>query len=156
MKKLIIPVIIAGIVCFAATFINAQDNTSMQQTVQVNTNCRLSFSQVLNGQEDKSLDMFEDRVEYFLEEGYFWEACLIEQLRNKQNVTLHYVGYTEGERPTQTELKRLLKSAAEFKDELENYIEEQEPKNSPMHKAKKYIVLETDSGLVLDKHCHKC
>ena len=51
------------------------------------------------------------------------------------------------------ELKRLIKSAAEFKDELENYIEEQEPENSPLHNAEKYIVLKADPDLVLDRHC---
>lgn len=153
MKKLVMFITTAIIVCFAANFISAQDNTNISQAV--NANCRLSFSQVLNGKEDKSLEMFENRVEYFLEEGFFWEACLMEQMQNKQNVTLHYTGYTEGAQPTQPELKRLLKSAAEFKDELESYIEDQEPKNSPLHKAKKYIVLKTDPNLVLDKHCEK-
>ena len=125
------------------------------QTAQINANCRLSFSQVLNGKEDKSLKMFEDRVEYFLNEGFFWEACLREPLQNKKNITMHYIGHIEGKQPTQMELKRLLKSAAEFKDELEGYIEDQEPKNSPLHKAEKYVVLKTDPSLMLDKHCEK-
>ena len=155
MKKPVILITTAVIICFAATFIGAQNNTATPQTTQANANCRLSFSQVLNGKEDKSLEMFENRVEYFLEEGFFWEVCLMEQMQNKQNVTLHYIGYTEGTQPTEMELKRLLKSAAEFKDELESYIEDQEPKSSPLHKAKKYIVLKTDPNLVLDKHCEK-
>ena len=155
MKKLVILITIAVIVCFAATFLSAQDNTAAPQTVQMNANCRLSFSQVLNGKEDKSLKMFENRVEYFLEEGFFWEACLMETLQNKKNITVHYIGYTEGQQPTQTELKRLLKSAAEFKEELEDYIEDQEPKNSPLHKAERYIALKTDPNLVLDKHYQK-
>ena len=155
MKKLIILIATAAVVCFAATFISAQDNTSKPQTMQTNSNCRLSFSQVLNGKEDKALEMFENRVEYFLEEGFFWEVCLMEQMQNKQNVTLHYTGYIEGTQPTQVELKRLLKSAAEFKDELESYIKDQETKSSPLHKAKKYIVLKADPNLVLDKHCDK-
>ena len=155
MKKLVILVTIAVIVCFAATFIGAQDNTDTSQTAQIAANCRLSFSQVLNGKEDNSLEMFEDRVEYFLEEGFFWEACLMESLQSKKNITLHYTGYTEGTQPRKMELKRLLKSAAEFKDELASYIEDQEPKESPLHKAKRYIVLKTDPGLVLDKYCQK-
>lgn len=155
MKKLVILITIAIIVCFAATFISAQNNMAKPQTQQINANCRLSFSQVLNGKEDKSLDMFEDRAEYFLKEGFFWEACLMEQLQNKRNVTLHYIGYTEGAQPTQTELKRLLKSAAKFKDELEDYIEDQEPKKSPLHHAEKYIALKADPNLVLDKHCER-
>ena len=155
MKKLVILITIAVIICFAATFLSAQDNTATPQTVQMNANCRLSFSQVLNGKEDKSLKMVENRVEYFLEEGFFWEACLMETLQNKKNITVHYIGYTEGQQPTQTELKRLLKSAAEFKEELEDYIDDQEPKHSPLHKAERYIVLKTDSNLVLDKHYQK-
>lgn len=155
MKKLVILITIAVIVCFAATFIGAQNNTASSQTVQLNASCRLSFSQVLNGKEDKSLDMFEDRAEYFLKEGFFWEACLMEQMQNKQNITLHYIGYTEDTQPTQTELKRLLKSAAKFKDELEDYIEDQEPKKSPLHHAERYIALKTDPNLALDKHCEK-
>ena len=158
MKKLVIFITIAVIVCFTATFIGAQDNTAIQQTTQTaqaNASCRLSFSQVLNSKEDKSLKMFEDRVEYFLEEGFFWEACLMENLQNKKNITVHYIGYTEGQQPTKTELKRLIKSAMEFKDELESYIENQEPKSSPLHHAEKYIVLKTDPALMLDKHCHR-
>ena len=155
MKKLITLTVIAVIVCFAATFLSAQDNAAVPQTAQADASCRLSFSQVLNGQEDKTLDMFENRVEYFLEEGYFWEACLAETLQNNKNINLHYIGYTAGAQPTKTELKRLLKSAAEFKDELENYIEDQEPKNSPLHHAKKYIALKADTNLMLDKHCEK-
>ena len=155
MKKSVVLTVIAGTVCFAATFLSAQNSTAMPQTVQAESSCRLSFSQVLNGKEDKSLDMFENRVEYFLQEGYFWKNCISGDLQNKKNITLHYIGYIEGDQPTKTELKRLLKSAAEFKDELESYIKEQEPKNSPLHKAKKYIVLKTDPGLVSDKHCQK-
>lgn len=155
MKKLVILITIAVIICFAATFTCAQNNTNTPQTTQINTACRLSFSQVLNGQEDKSLKMFEDRVEYFLEEGFFWEACIMEYMHSNKNITVHYIGYTENAQPTKTELKRLLKSAAEFKDELENYIEEQEPKSSPLHHAKKYIVLKTDPNLMLDKHCER-
>lgn len=155
MKKLITLTVIAVIVCFAATFLSAQDNAAVPQTAQADASCRLSFSQVLNGQEDKTLDMFEDRVEYFLQEGYFWEACLSGHLQNKKDVTLHYIGYIAGDQPTKTELKRLLKSAAEFKDELENYIEDQEPKKSPLHKAEKYIALKADPNLMLDKHYQK-
>ena len=156
MKKLVILITIAVTVCFAASFISAQDNnTGTPQAAQIDANCRLSFSQVLNGKEDKSLQMFEDRVEYFLEEGFFWEACLMEQLQNKKNITLHYTGYTENAQPTELELKRLLKSAAEFRDELADYIEKQEPKDSPLHKAKHYIVLKTDPNLALDKHCQR-
>ena len=153
MKKLVILITIAVIVCFAATFIGAQNNTATTQPSPLIDACHLSFSQVLNGKEDKSLKMFEDRVEYFLEEGFFWEACIMEHMHNGKNITVHYTGYTEGAQPTKTELKRLIKSAAEFKDELESYIEDQEPKNSPLHHAEKYIVLKTDPNLVLDKHC---
>ena len=155
MKKLVILITIAVIVCFAATFIGAQDNAATRQTQQTNVNCRLSFSQVLNGKEDKSLKMFEERVEYFLEEGLFWEACLVEPLENKKNILIHYIGYTEGQQATKTELERLLKSAAEFKDELESYIEDQEPNNSPLRHAGKYIALKADPNLSLDKCCRK-
>ena len=156
MKKLIVFITIVVIVCFAATFIGAQNNkTVSSQTAQINANCHLSFSQVLNSKEDKSLKMFEDRVEYFLNEGFFWEACLMEPLQNKKNITVHYIGHIEDQQPSQTELKRLLKSVAEFKDELEDYIKDQEPKNSPLHKAGKYIALKTDPSLTLDKHCKK-
>lgn len=155
MKKLVTLVTIVMIACLAATFIYAQDNSATPQTAQINANCRLSFSQVLNGKEDKSLKMFEERVEYFLEEGFFWEACLVEPLENKKNILIHYTGYTEGQQPTKTELERLLKSAAEFKDELESYIEDQEPKNSPLHNAGKYIALKADPNLSLNKCCRK-
>lgn len=157
MKKKIVSITIAVIACFATTFTSAQDNanTDTPQTAQINANCRLSFSQVLNTKADPHLKMFEDRVEYFLEEGFFWEACLMEPLENNKNIIVHYTGYTEGQQPTKTELRRLLKSAAEFKDELEDYIKGQEPKNSPLHNAEKYLVLKTDPNLMLDKHCSR-
>ena len=155
MKKLVILVTIAVIICFAATFIGAQDIAAIPQTAQINANCRLSFSQVLNGKEDSSLEIFEDRVEYLLETGVFWETCLLTQLQHNQNVIINYTGYTEGQQPTKNEMKRLLKSAAEFKDELESFIEDQKPKNSPWHKAKKYIALKAAPGLILNKDQQK-
>ena len=54
MKKLVILITIAVIVCFAATFIGAQDNTAATQPSPLIDACHLSFSQVLNGKEDKS------------------------------------------------------------------------------------------------------
>ena len=157
MKKIIVLITIAVIACFATTFIDAQNNanTATPQMAQINANCRLSFTQVLNTKSDPHLKMFEDRVEYFLEEGFFWEACLMEPLENNKNIIVHYIGYTEDQQPTKTELRRLLKSAAEFKDELEDYIKSQEPKNSPLHNAGKYIVLKTDPDLISDRYCKK-
>ena len=168
MKKLIALTAIAVIACFAAISINAQNNTAATkqntqqmaaqttpQTEQITAECRLFFSQVLNAKEDHSLEMFEDRVEYFLKSGYFWEACLAEQLANNQDIILNYTGYIAGPTPTEMEMKHLLKSAAEFKDELESYIEGKTLKHSPLHKAEHYTVLKAVPGLTLSKRQQK-
>ena len=157
MKKLAVLMIIAVIVCFTAIFVKAeghQGNSGVIQTIQSEAQCNLFFGQVLN-KTDKHLEHFEEEVEYFLETGYFWEACLLGPLQGKQNVVLHYTGYIEGPQATKTEMKRLLKSAAEFKDELASYIEDQEPKHSPLHHAEKYIVLKVTPNLVLDSSMQK-
>ena len=157
MKKLVVLFSVSVIICFAATFIGAQNNdndVTVIVTEESSTKCSLFFGQVLNGS-DKHLDHFKDNVEYFLETGFFWEACLTKQLQNGQNITLNYIGHTQGVQPNKTELKNLLKSAIEFKDELEDYIEEQEPKTSPLYWAERYIALQVSPKIMLDKTMRK-
>ena len=148
MKKLLTLIATAGIICFCALLTQAQNSnaSSIKQMEYSDTNCSLFFGQVLTSKED--LDLFEDEIEYLLETGYFWETCLANQLRNYQNVTLNYTGYTSAA-PTKKEIKRLIKSAVKFKEELKDYIKEQEPKKSFLQDGDKYIFLQADKNLNL-------
>lgn len=148
MKKLLTLITAAAVVCFCAVLTQAQD-TAVHSTKEIkynDTNCSLFFGQVLNSKAD--LDLFEDEIEYLLETGYFWETCLADHLRNYRNVTLNYTGYTSAA-PTKKEIKRLIKSAVKFKEELKDYIKEQEPKKSFLQDGDKYIFLQADKNLNL-------
>jgi len=148
MKKLLILISAATVICFCAVMTQAQVSAvnGIKEIKHNEANCSLFFGQVLNSKED--LDLFEDEIEYLLETGYFWETCLAEQLRNYKDVTLNYTGYTSNA-PTKKEIKRLIKSAAKFKEELKDYIKEQEPKKSFLHDGDKYIFLQADKDLNL-------
>lgn len=154
MKKLVILIVISVVICICAKITQAQNNMPDNTIKQFkNSECSLFFSEVLNGK-DKDFDRFENKVEYILETGYFWENCVVNQLKNGQNVIINYIGYTNAN-PTKTELKYLIKSAVKFKEELEDYAEEQEPKNSFLYDGDRYIFLQTDKDLIINKKLQK-
>jgi len=151
MKRLIILITIVVIICFIAVFVNAQNNTYTMQKSE--TKCSLYFGQVLYGT-DKHLEHFEEETEHILKAGSFWEDCLLSHLKNGQDINLDFIGHTKAE-PTKTELKYLIKSAVDFKEELESYIEEQTSKSSLLHDGDKYIFLNNEIDFPLPKNMQK-
>lgn len=149
MKRLVILINMLMIICVCAILTQAQNNIANNKQNE----CSLLFNKVLDGK-DKDLKWFENKIEYVLETGYFWESCVVNQLKNGQNVIINYTGYTNAE-ATKTELKYLIKSAVKFKEELEDYAEEQEPKNSFLYDGDRYIFLQTDKNLIIDKKLQK-
>ncbi len=153
MKKLVILVAIAVIICFAAVLSKAQEAVQQEQqpdavSMQIQesmSECNLFFSQMLDHKMIFKTSAFEDQIEDVLNADFFWQTCIEQPLKNGQNITIKYIGYTADAKPTKKQIKRLLKSAAIFKDELEDYIEDQEPKDSFWHEAEKYILLKADS-----------
>ncbi len=151
MKKLVILVTIAVIICFAAVLSKAQPIQQEQQnaaTMQIQeslSECNLFFSQMLDHKMIFKTSAFEDQIEDILNAGFFWQTCLEQQLKDGKNIIIKYTGYTAEAKPTKKQIKRLLKSAAIFKEELEDYIEDQEPKDSFWHQPEKYILLRADT-----------
>lgn len=153
MKRLIILITIVVIICFVVVFVNAQNSIYTTQIQQSKSKCSLYFGRVLDGS-DKHLELFENKAEYLLETGSFWENCLLNYLQDGQDISVDFIGYTK-ETPTKTELKYLLKSAVTFKEELEDYIEEKTPKTSPFHDTDKYILLNNEIDFPLPKNMQK-
>ncbi|MCR5504402.1 MAG: hypothetical protein K6E94_02375 [Elusimicrobiaceae bacterium] len=154
MKRLIVLITIVVIICFVAVFANAQNNTDIATQIQQSKNkCSLFLGQVLDGS-DRNLEHFENKVEYLLETTFFWENCLVNELRNGQDIFINFIGYVKAE-PTKTELKYLIKSAVVFKEELEDYIEEQMPRASLFHDGDRYIFLNPSDNLGLPKSMQK-
>lgn len=154
MKRLVVLITVGIIICFAAVFLRAQNNNVMTRQMQEQElQCTLLFGKVLDGS-DKHLERFNNKVEFILEMGFFWERCLAEPLKKGEDVIINYLGYTK-DKPTKEELKYLIKSAVTFKEELEDYVEEQEPKFSPLHYGDKYIALQTEASLILPKTISK-
>ena len=154
MKKLVTLIIIAVIVCFTAVLLNAQNNTIKANKMQNNgVKCSLFFEDILDGA-DKTLEHFENKIAYILKTGILGENCLINPLKEGRDISITYTGYTN-ENISKTELKYLIKSAIEFKEELEDYIESNFPQSSFLHDGDKYIVLQTEVSLNLPKAMQK-
>ena len=142
MKKLAVLFAVAVIVCFAASALKAQDTVTPQGNM---AECNLFFGQVIDSTPSLNKDIFEDQVEDILYAGFFWANCIEPQLKNGKDVNIKYIYYTANAKPTEKEIKHIIKSATVFKDELEDYIEDQEPKKSTLHNAERYTFLKVQN-----------
>lgn len=156
MKKLLIAILCFFVVTsasYAAKADKKADKMKKQEMpMMAEGKCMMDFPYVLMSEKDPYFNMFEDEVEYFIENNHFWQNCIKGILDSGKDATVHYTVYTKGDMPDTWENERAIRSAIEFKEELEDYIEDvQEHMNMYRHPKKFMTIMVEPSNVPENK-----
>lgn len=112
--------------------------------VKAQETCAASFQSVFMDKVD-----FDDAVEFFLKSSGFWDSCIKPTLNTGADSVINFIFYTKGAQPTDFEIRRSVKAADDFMEELEDYIEDAQKYSKEYKKPKRFLNIQLPNTVVM-------